>query len=263
MTVTKKERNFRSRYQTKFKRAHTTKTNYKNRRKLLTPNYKTYGQTKLRLVVRKTNTQIICQVTKAYLTGDKVIVSANSAELKAFGVKFGLTNYSAAYLTGLLLSKRFMLSEMKGPVFMDIGLNRSTKGARVYASMKGAVDGGMNIPHGEKVFPGYVKGEDFNDSTLRERILGSDVISYMKIMKEEDEEKYKKHFSVYLKNEVNENNLRSIYEKAINDIENIKEITKKEAKDYSGLKKFKVQKTKSEVKKENLAKKLQAIGLKN
>ena len=39
----------------------------------------------------------------------------------------------------------------KGPgafkCYLDTGLMRTTTGARVFGAMKGAVDGGLNIPH--------------------------------------------------------------------------------------------------------------------
>lgn len=31
--------------------------------------------------------------------------------------------------------------------YLDVGLMRTTTGARVFGAMKGAVDGGLNIPH--------------------------------------------------------------------------------------------------------------------
>jgi len=31
--------------------------------------------------------------------------------------------------------------------YLDTGLMRTTTGARVFGAMKGAVDGGLNIPH--------------------------------------------------------------------------------------------------------------------
>ena len=36
---------------------------------------------------------------------------------------------------------------------LDIGLAASTRGGRVYAALKGMVDGGLDIPHSEDVFP--------------------------------------------------------------------------------------------------------------
>ena len=40
---------------------------------------------------------------------------------------------------------------------LDAGLARTTTGARMFGVLKGAVDGGMNVPHGIKRFPGYKK----------------------------------------------------------------------------------------------------------
>ena len=42
---------------------------------------------------------------------------------------------------------------------LDIGLARSTTGARVFGALKGAVDGGLDIPHSEKRFPGYKRAK--------------------------------------------------------------------------------------------------------
>ena len=36
---------------------------------------------------------------------------------------------------------------------LDVGLVRTTTGNRVFGALKGAVDGGLNIPHSEKVSP--------------------------------------------------------------------------------------------------------------
>ena len=42
---------------------------------------------------------------------------------------------------------------------LDVGLARTTTGAKVFGAMKGAADGGLDIPHSEKRFPGYDKEE--------------------------------------------------------------------------------------------------------
>ena len=44
-------------------------------------------------------------------------------------------------------------------VILDIGLRKPTVGNRVFGVMKGATDGGLNVPHSVKKFPGYTKGE--------------------------------------------------------------------------------------------------------
>jgi len=119
----------------------------------------------------------------ATIQGDKVLCSAESTELKRFGLEAGLTNYAASYATGLLCARRLLTqmklndiykgvetvngelynineskeySDEKRPfkAFLDVGLVRTTTGNRVFGAMKGATDGGLHIPHNEKRFPG-------------------------------------------------------------------------------------------------------------
>ena len=40
---------------------------------------------------------------------------------------------------------------------LDVGIKSTTTGARVFAALKGAVDGGLNVPHSEKRFVGVVR----------------------------------------------------------------------------------------------------------
>lgn len=43
------------------------------------------------------------------MNGDRILACAYSSELPHYGVKVGLTNYSAAYCTGLLCGRRFVV----------------------------------------------------------------------------------------------------------------------------------------------------------
>jgi len=149
---------------------------------------------------------------------------ATSEELKKFGLSAGLTNYSAAYATGLLISRRLLSNLKLDKTFagnkkidgndydvssvnvgerrpftciLDIGLIRPTTGNRVFGVLKGATDGGLHVPHSVKKFPGYHKDEDSKKSTYeaevhRDRIFGVHIDNYMKDLKEESEEDYKK-----------------------------------------------------------------------
>ena len=49
---------------------------------------------------------------------------------------------------------------------LDIGLAASTKGNRVYAALKGMIDAGLEIPHGEDVLPSdeRIMGSHIDDS---------------------------------------------------------------------------------------------------
>jgi large subunit ribosomal protein L5e len=68
------------------------------------------------MIVRFTNKDIVCQIAYAKIEGDVVVCAAYSHELPRYGVKVGLTNYAAAYCTGLLLARRVCLPFL----FLDV-----------------------------------------------------------------------------------------------------------------------------------------------
>lgn len=65
-----------------------------------------YNTPKYRFVVRFTNKRVLCQIAYASVAGDVIVAAADSLELERYGIKFGFTNYAAAYATGLLLARR-------------------------------------------------------------------------------------------------------------------------------------------------------------
>ena len=98
---------------------------------------------------------------------------------------------------------------------LDAGLARTTTGARMFGVLKGAVDGGMNVPHGIKRFPGYKKKEEKLDGALhRERIFGVHVAKYMKRLSKEDPVKYKQLFSQYIVKKITPNAIEDLYKAA-------------------------------------------------
>jgi large subunit ribosomal protein L18 len=86
------------------------------------------------------------------MDGDRTLVAANSAELETYGYKGSTSNTPAAYLTGMLFAVKAKKADY-GRAILDIGLNRATPGARVFAALKGAVEAGLDVPHGEKILP--------------------------------------------------------------------------------------------------------------
>lgn len=132
-------------YKMPFKRRRLGKTDYQKRLKMLTSK-------KLRLVVRKSLKYITAQIVEFTKEGDKTLVSATSKELKKHGWKFATDNLPAAYLTGLLIGKKASQKGVK-EVILDSGLYPSTKGSRIYAVVKGAVDSGLKVPISEDIFP--------------------------------------------------------------------------------------------------------------
>ncbi|CAK62270.1 unnamed protein product (macronuclear) [Paramecium tetraurelia] len=198
------------RFQTKFRRRREGKTDYYARSRLIVQDKDKYNSPKYRFVVRHTNTKIICQVIYATLKGDKVVAAAESTELKRFGLTSGLTNYAAAYATGLLLARRTLKTlkmdkfyegnktidgnlktQRERPFFavLDIGLVRSTLGNRVFAALKGAADGGIHIPHNNRRFPGFSvdndKKEKYDANVHKDRIFGVHVDKYMALLQKE------------------------------------------------------------------------------
>jgi len=133
------------RYIVPYRRRREGKTDYYQRTKLVVADVP-------RMVVRKTNRHIIVQLVTAEMDGDRTLVAANSSELAELGYKGSLSNTPAAYLTGLLFAAKAKKAQYTGAV-LDIGLHRATPGARVFAALKGAVEGGLDVPHGEEILP--------------------------------------------------------------------------------------------------------------
>ena len=79
-----------------------------------------YETKKYRFVVRKTNSKIICQIVTAHPNGDKIEYQAESTELKKFGLTAGLTNYAAAYCTGLLLARRILKDKKMDTIYTGV-----------------------------------------------------------------------------------------------------------------------------------------------
>jgi large subunit ribosomal protein L5e len=230
-----------SRFQTKYKRRREGKTDYYARKRLITQAKNKYSSKKYRLVVRFTNRDIITQIVYSEITGDKVIAAAYSHELKRYGIEHGLTNWSAAYATGLLLARRLLkkleldetfegVEEADGEytlteaaetddgtrrpfkVFLDVGLVRTSTGARVFGALKGASDGGLFVPHSESRFPGYdIESKELDAETLRKYITGGHVAEYMEALADDDEERYKSQFSEYIDDEVDAGDLEDVY----------------------------------------------------
>ena len=132
-------------YSMKFRRRREGKTDYHKRLALVKSG-------KVRLVIRVKNKSVIAQIIKYNTSGDQVLVSATSRDIKKYGFAGHGGNAEAAYLTGLLCGKKALKSGVDGAV-LDIGLHTPVNGSDVFAALKGAVDAGMDIPHDAKCFP--------------------------------------------------------------------------------------------------------------
>ena len=182
------------------------------------------------------------------MDGDRILAQANSRELPRYGLKVGLKNYAAAYCTGLLVARRLLQkvglddvyegnTEVDGEVItteydsktyyvdevdedkrpfrclLDVGCRPTTTGCRIFGALKGAADGGLDIPHSEKRFPGYDRdAKEYDADMHRERIFGGHVGEYMEYLEEEDNQKYQEHFATYIANDIEADGLEELYE---------------------------------------------------
>ena len=155
----------------------------------------------------------------------QVVAQANAHELPAYGLKAGLTNYAASYCVGLLVARRLLtkfgmadtykgedasgedyhVEEEEGaprPFYcvLDTGLKRTSTGSKLFAVMKGALDGGLDIPHSESRYVGYdAESKELDTDTLAKYIFGGHVAEYMESLKSENPTAYKAKFSQYIK----------------------------------------------------------------
>jgi len=81
--------------------------------------------------------------------------------------------------------------------------------------MKGVADGGCDVPHSETRFFGYdSETKAYNAEAHRGRILGAHVADYMRVLKEEDEDSYKRQFSKFNAAGVGADALEGMYKAA-------------------------------------------------
>lgn len=254
--ATQKTKAYYKRYQVKYRRRREGKTDYYQRKKLIIQSKNKYASPKYRLVVRKSNTQIIVQIVKATLAGDITLTSAYSSELPRYGLSCGLKNYAAAYCTGLLAGRRLLqkvglfdmytgvgndeedevtgeivsvefnkkkyyVDELQGnrapfKCYLDIGLHRTTLGAKIFGALKGASDAGLDIPHNHKKFPGYDPDEKEYDVDMhRDAIFGGSVREFMEHLEQEDSEsgtnRMKEQFGKYVDAGIGPDDLEDLY----------------------------------------------------
>lgn len=175
----------------RFRRKLEQKTDYTKRLHLLMSR-------KARVVVRLTNTRIIVQVVRHAPTGDLVVVGVDSSALKKMGWNYSGKNLPAAYLTGLLLAK---LAIKKGinEAILDTGFRYPHPAGKVYAVLKGVVEGGLKVPHSPEVFP------------VLERMQGNHVAQYASLLSNKKEE-LTRRFAQYLKSNTQPAQIVSSYD---------------------------------------------------
>lgn len=273
-----------SRFQVKYRRRRQGKTDYRARLRLVKQDKNKFNTHKYRLVVRFSNKDITAQIVYASIAGDVVVSAAYAHELPSFGLKVGLTNYSAAYTVGLLLARRVLtkfgladtykgseapdgtdynVEEVEdGPrpfyCLLDTGLKRTSTGSKVFATLKGALDGGLDIPHSDKRFVGF-GDKKLDAEILRKYIYGGHVGEYMETMAEEEPESYQRQFAGYIKEGVEGESLEELYTEVHAKIRENPVVPKKDRKCPAEKKHFHPVKSTYEERKERLKAKLAAL----
>ncbi|MBD3209326.1 50S ribosomal protein L18 [Candidatus Woesearchaeota archaeon] len=145
-----------------YRRKRAGKTNYKKRLELL-------KSRQHRLVIRKTNKHVIMQIVDYHPDGDRVVASVSSKRLGRMGWQHSMKNIPACYLTGLLLARASKERDVEAAI-LDLGLQTPIKGSRLYAALKGAIDGGLAVPTSEDVFPSAerITGAHLQDKAVAE-----------------------------------------------------------------------------------------------
>ena len=169
-------------YRVSYRRRREGRTDYRARRALVLSRIP-------RFIVRGSLRNMTVQIAEAQPKGDRVISSANSRELiKTYSWRANCGNLPSAYLTGLLCGLR---AEGKGveKAILDIGLFSPTKGSRIFAALKGALDAGLDIPCAKEKLPSD------------KQISGQHIIEYAQQLSAKEQERYQKQFSQYLKEE--------------------------------------------------------------
>ncbi len=181
-------------YRVPFRRRREGKIDYKARKALVISKLP-------RVVIRGSLRHMNIQIIEATSKGDNVIASANSQELKNYGWQIPCGNLPSAYLIGLLCGVKATAKNVKKAV-ADIGLHQPTKGARIFASLKGVIDAGVNVPQGTEKLPD------------EKRLRGQHIADYAKKLASSNAELYEKTFSSYLQRKISPEKIVEQFEAA-------------------------------------------------
>lgn len=133
------------RYTLHLRRRREGRTNYKKRLQLLR------GR-EHRLVIRKSNMHTHVQIVDYQPDGDVIIASASTTQLSKLGWKGATGNIPAAYLAGFMAGAAAKKAGATSAV-VDLGMQNAYAGGRLFAAVQGAIDAGIEIPHGDEVMP--------------------------------------------------------------------------------------------------------------
>lgn len=150
------------------RRRREAKTDYAKRIRLLKSNSP-------RIVFRKTNRYLIAQYVISKEAKDEIKLGINSKVLLKFGwpkeFSGSLKSISAAYLLGLLISKKIKEKKLERPI-IDFGMIKMIHKTKTYAFLKGLKDSGLDISCKDEFCPdeSRLKGEHMKNKIPFEEI---------------------------------------------------------------------------------------------
>lgn len=163
-------------YISTLKRIREGKTDYRKRKAILVGRH-------VFASIRISNENVIVQITKADVKGDRVLASAHSRELLKYGWKGSRKSMPACYLVGLLAGKKAKAKGIDSCIIYT-GLRGFT--SRIAACTKGLIDAGLNIPVDEDSLP----SEDM--------VMGKHIVDYANLLKSHDTNVYNTKFSALI-----------------------------------------------------------------
>ena len=134
------------RYRVPFRRRREGKTDYRVRLRLLKSGSP-------RAVVRISDRRVRVAIVRFDPVGDRVVAVADSRELPTIDFPTqSLSSTPATYLTAYLAGLRARSGGTTHAI-LDTGLRHPSAGGRLSAALKGLLDAGLDVPHGEEGFP--------------------------------------------------------------------------------------------------------------
>ncbi len=129
-----------------FRRRREGKTNFAKRLALVKSG-------KTRMVVRRSNSNILVQFIDFDPKGDKTLLTVSGTHLAKQYKWPSKRNVWTAYLAGLMAGK---LAQKKGvkDFVLDMGMYIPSKGSVIFAAQKGASDSGLKTPYDKDKVPG-------------------------------------------------------------------------------------------------------------
>ncbi|HLF07231.1 MAG TPA: 50S ribosomal protein L18 [Thermoplasmata archaeon] len=128
-----------------FRRRREGRTDFRFRKRLILSE-------KPRACVRLSLEGVSVQFIDFEFVGDRTLAAATSGDIRKLGWTASGDSTPAAYLVGFLAGKRAVKAGV-GEAVLDIGRRTPTKGARVFAALKGIVDAGVKVPHDKAILP--------------------------------------------------------------------------------------------------------------